>query len=968
MMATTTLWKQERAGELLASSGLYERHDALASLFSLYRDSLEGETRLAVVGGPVGSGKATLLRTFAEWVTRSGAVYLSADASRSERSIPFGVLAQLLRNPEIPPQIAQQTAALLDEVSLATGGTSAEETRAQPGSEVPPLLFHRMCMLLLDLAQRTRRPLVIGVNDAQEADLATLRCLSFLTRRLQRGHLLTVLNHAVHSEPLTILFEAEMPSEPILCRISLPLLTPRGVEAMLAENLGRMTARRLVADAFVVSGGNPLLVNGLIEDNRASRGDGPSALVVGASFKEALLSSLYRCGQAALEVAREIAVLGDSATSALVSCLIGMDSNSVQRTIWALDETGVLADGRFRHSEAKAAVLAGLTAEDRTNRHTRAADALFRTGASTTEVAKHLLAAERTPPCGVPLLRSAAEEALADGDVDLALSFLRLAYLGTPVPDEQAATVAMIVRVGWRSDPDLTTRHLPDLADAARHGHLMGSEVSLLVQAMLWFGQAEQVCELLTEVAGKPDMCTPSTAAYLEASRLWLHSVFPGTAGQQIAGGPDGTDRGGSGEGAPSAATVSISPSLEVARLLTQLTMQGPTAALVDRAERQLRAHRLGERSVSCLVVALLVLIVSDRLSTAEQWCESLCEQEEAANAPTWHGQFAALRAEIYLRRGNMRMAEHYAHIALTVLPPRSWGVAVGFPLSILIQATTSLGKCDEARRHLEIPVPDAMFETPVGLRYLQARGRCHLADGQFHSALEGFLTIGELAGRWGMDLPSILPWRTDAAQACLALGLKQRSWELATEQLARCATSASPRIRAVTLRVLAASSGPAERSKLLRQAFEVLRQCDDRGQLAHPQYDLSWSRQMFPESSAPEASEHSGASEGGVVERAPLGAYVADSEPEVADGAEGARPVVLSTAELRVASLAAHGLSNREIAGKLYVTISTVEQHLTRTYRKLRVTRSELPRALHRATYRASGRSALGSGPARAP
>lgn len=45
-----------------------------------------------------------------------------------------------------------------------------------------------------------------------------------------------------------------------------------------------------------------------------------------------------------------------------------------------------------------------------------------------------------------------------------------------------------------------------------------------------------------------------------------------------------------------------------------------------------------------------------------------------------------------------------------------------------------------------------------------------------------------------------------------------------------------------------------------------------------------------------------------------------------------------LSDAELRVASLAAVGYSNREIATELHIAISTVEQHLTRTYRKLNV------------------------------
>jgi DNA-binding CsgD family transcriptional regulator len=52
-----------------------------------------------------------------------------------------------------------------------------------------------------------------------------------------------------------------------------------------------------------------------------------------------------------------------------------------------------------------------------------------------------------------------------------------------------------------------------------------------------------------------------------------------------------------------------------------------------------------------------------------------------------------------------------------------------------------------------------------------------------------------------------------------------------------------------------------------------------------------------------------------------------------------------LSDAERRVAMLAAYGYTNGQIANKLYITVSTVEQHLTRAYRKLGVTgRAELP------------------------
>ncbi|TDD09004.1 LuxR family transcriptional regulator, partial [Saccharopolyspora terrae] len=58
----------------------------------------------------------------------------------------------------------------------------------------------------------------------------------------------------------------------------------------------------------------------------------------------------------------------------------------------------------------------------------------------------------------------------------------------------------------------------------------------------------------------------------------------------------------------------------------------------------------------------------------------------------------------------------------------------------------------------------------------------------------------------------------------------------------------------------------------------------------------------------------------------------------------------LLSEAERKVAELAARGQTNREIGRRLYITVSTVEQHLTRVYRKLNVRkRTELPAELSR-------------------
>jgi len=64
-----------------------------------------------------------------------------------------------------------------------------------------------------------------------------------------------------------------------------------------------------------------------------------------------------------------------------------------------------------------------------------------------------------------------------------------------------------------------------------------------------------------------------------------------------------------------------------------------------------------------------------------------------------------------------------------------------------------------------------------------------------------------------------------------------------------------------------------------------------------------------------------------------------------IAAGAKPRRDAItgrdaLTAGELRVARLAAEGLTNREIAQALFITTKTAKSHLSHVYRKLEITR----------------------------
>jgi DNA-binding CsgD family transcriptional regulator len=391
--------------------------------------------------------------------------------------------------------------------------------------------------------------------------------------------------------------------------------------------------------------------------------------------------------------------------------------------------------------------------------------------------------------------------------------------------------------------------------------------------------------------------------------------------------------------------------------MLADVLGREPREGLADAVASILRGAHLDEMSMDTVESALLALTYGERPDAAGPWCDLFGVEASARRAPSRQARLAAIRAEIAIRQGDIAGAAHHARLALEIIPLSSWGVAAGGPLGALVVALTAMGRYEEVHELLDWPVLDAMFETRHGLHYLYGRGRYSLATGHAALALRDFELCGELMTRWELDAPGLLPWRTDAAEACLRMGQPEHARQLIETQLAACGPL-TPRAHGMAMRLLAAMSETRHRPMLLRKAGDLLQSAGDRYELAKVLSDLADSYRALGEYRRAGMIGGRAQAVARDCQAEPLVRALArdggksEAEAPAADGAPDEMTAVLSDAERRVAVLAAAGYTNREIAGRLYLTVSTVEQHLTRAYRKLNIAgRADLPSSLERGT-----------------
>ncbi|GII82577.1 hypothetical protein Ssi03_05670 [Sphaerisporangium siamense] len=924
---------------------LIERQEALASLEGSLTSAIKGKGRVALVSGAVATGKSELLHAFAEHAAELGALPITATGSLAERDMPFGVLGQLVHDAPLVLAERERAMALLQEGARAFASSGPD---ADPLKQVDAQIVHALCTVLLELSERC--PLMIVVDDVHHADRASLLCLAYLCRRVRFASIIVVFSHSTHGRYAETSFPTELMRQPHSHRVQLAPLTRAGVLGMVAERLGPGAAERFGGEWHALTGGNPLLAAGLMDDYQAAAhaGEPPAALVPGEAYGQAVLACLHRADAKMLPVAWGLGVLGRPDSLAR---LLGVSQEYITRELNTLEAAGLLAGGTFRHEAARAAVLAELDAGERADLHRRAARLDYDGGGSTTAVADHLISAGGVDdPWAVEVLEDAARHALRDGRVEAAVEYLRLASRTCADDRHRYRITTALMRAEWRINPSTPTGHFPELTDALRRGRLRGGDAVVLAKALLWHGRLQDAEDVLKHLGESGEKLDADAITELVVARPWLRCSYA----PFLAHLPQVTSE----QSRAAILTVAAYRRLESSVTLAAVLTRGPREEIVSGVERILRSTRLDEMSMDTVESALLALTYGGRPDKAAPWCDLFIDEASSRRAPSRQARLSAIRAEIALRQGDMLGAEFHGRLALDTIPASGWGVALGGPLSSLVIASTAMGKYEAVNELLDQPVPEAMFQTRWGLHYLHARGRYSLATDHPQLALRDFQRCGELMGKWDLDVPWLIPWRAEVAEACLRLGRPDQARRLAEEQIRRCGAGA-PRVHGIAMRLLAATSEPRHRPMLLRQAGDLLQSGGDRYELARVLADLT---EAFHALGEYRRAGMIGGRARAVAQEChadPLHRSLArEGEAGAATAAAGAATeapdvtAILSDAERRVAVLAAAGYTNREIADKLYVTVSTVEQHLTRTYRKLDITsRAELPSTLQLGT-----------------
>lgn len=939
-------------GDRTAGVGLLERGAELNLIEDTIGLAAAGNGSTLLIQGPAGIGKSALCAAAAEIGATTGALCLRCRGSRLERGFAFGAIRTLISpaisgaRPDDPDGLFAGAARLaLRAVGLDSGPPERDDSISGEAA------LHGLYWLWANLADR--QPLLMIVDDAQWIDQPSLDFVSYLSRRVRDLPVALIL--AVRSEDPDARAPAlaDVRSDP---EVNVITLAPLGAEAsgtlIRSELAGAETS--FVEACHEASGGNPFLLRTLLahlsKAGVPSDASGVEAIEVATpeAVSDWIGTRLERLGEMAARLSRALAVFDAPTELYLCAELAGIDRGETLATADRLREAEILAATElleFTHPLVGEAVAASISAAERSDLEMRAAELLIADGAPAGEVGAHLLATE---PGGeewvFDSLLEAGRQAIAGGAPESAVRFLNRAAR-EPGAKQRSQLWMALGRAQIAIDPTAAREPIERAFELAGPASEKAESALLVLRLRDTQGRSHEAVPQLDEViAALPDgdLRDRLEAGLISAAQLHTSTSSLGierllAAGERI------------GEGEPS--------NFGEAAILANLAFGASVTCMADASrvrelcDRSLAHGRLtGEQALVPLSYLGAALTFSDRPVQARALLDDSMAAARDAGLLVIARTLAGIKATATLHTGRASEAVAEAELARGDLSEDTWA-EVPVSASPMIEALVWRGELDQAEIVAATYPLDDPPAIPYALRASASWAKLLIARGQDAQALDLLTEIGSRFDSMGLVHPLMADWRGPAAIAAHRLQRDERAAELATAELELARRAASSAAAGRALVTAGRIAEGREGLDLLEQAVDELSASESRLFLAEAKIELGAALRRARRRSDAVEQLRGGLDLAAGGQISALAARARDElertglrpRRELISGPESLTP-----SERQIAEMAAAGKRNREIAQELFLTLRTVETHLTHTYAKLEIgSRRELASAL---------------------
>jgi DNA-binding CsgD family transcriptional regulator len=919
------------SAQRLVTPPIRGRAGELKVIGALVTALVQGRGRVLVIEGPPGIGKSRLLTEVMALADKSGVRTLFGEAFEYQQTVPFFSLfmATLRADPPVG-----------DADALRRLGGSAD---------LRYWVVHDLADAIHAAAAET--PLAILLEDMHWADNGTLLALRSLPTARPDMPVLWVLTARTGAggpavqETLSVLQRADA------AVVRVAAMSPGAVAAMVQDTV-RANADESLLNLAAKAHGNPFLVGelvgGLGEEGRLTVSGGravASGYALPRRLGAGMQQRLDHLSSGAGEVVRVAAVLPDRFSAGLLAAMLERQPSSLMSAVQEAVRADLLVEDdeqlRFRHDLLREAARQSLPQSVRRAMERQSASIMLSMGAAPTEVATQLA-------------RSAEP-----GDRE-AINALRQAAQSVGHSDASAAA-------------DLSTRALELLpADDPEHGQLVAETVELLNRASRYEKAEELAVAALSEAASPQEeaeirlrLATKnkhSTQRRVEENRraLQLADISEVTRARHLAWlaynlmfqKQGGQQRAAANEAAAAAASTG---DLE-ATILANLTLalldcgEGYAARALRRLDELCALARTSDATAAHDLAAMHythLLAAVGRLDDAAAQVADGTEQARRAGNAMALGMWAPVDGVVHLTGGRLSAARAATE---SLPPPERTGVTELDMIRMVILTEVAVRTDD--RTLLQQMVNDARDAYSTGSSVVR-RGAAHvlaLAAWQRSDVqdamrwLGGDITLFE-SPIWPQVLDRVI-FSARVASAGGDAGLRARVLQ-AMDLLERedpafpLFTGVAGYARGILERdthalvaaadVLRSSSRPLLYAAAAEDAGGELVRAD-RGDEALDQLNAAFDTYLHHEAVADARRVGRELRRLGVQRRIV-------SQPRAKTGWDS-----LTDSELRVVNLIAQGVTNRDVATQLHLSLHTVKNHVHNAFAKLGInTRAQL-------------------------